>query len=48
MPCNPKQVSDLREVTNISYFPVNNVDMAYAHVKSEVVFAQEQWAQASA
>jgi hypothetical protein len=42
------QVADLKEVTNITYFAVNNLDMAYAHLRTEVVGKQRQWKALSA
>ncbi|GAB4817348.1 hypothetical protein N2152v2_004394 [Parachlorella kessleri] len=41
-------VADLRWVTNVTYFPVNNLDMAYAHFKTEVISKHEQWRALSA
>ncbi|GAB4821938.1 hypothetical protein N2152v2_008984 [Parachlorella kessleri] len=36
-------VADLNGVTNVTYLPVNNTDMAYAHFKKEVISQHEEW-----
>ena len=34
---------DLSGVTNLTYFPANNLDMHQAHLRGEVVFKQPEW-----